>query len=125
MGNVVSTEFLDRFADAWNRHDTEAIVAMMTPDCSMFLSGGPDPDGRKVVGREAVAAAIREAFAAMTDARWNDPVHFIAGDRGVTQWVFTATRPDGTKARAVGCDVFVFRDGLVHVKDSYRKQVGY
>ncbi len=49
----------------------------------------------------------------------------IDGDRGVTQWTFTATRPDGTKISSAGCDLFVFRDGLISVKDSYRKQATY
>ena len=32
---------LDAFADAWNRHDSDAIVSMMTEDCVMCLSAGP------------------------------------------------------------------------------------
>lgn len=121
----VTLQFLDRFADAWNRHDAEAIVSMMTPDCLMYLSAGPESDGRRLAGREAVRAATVEAFKALPDAQWVGAKHFIAGDRGVTQWTFTATRPDGTKIESIGCDVFMFRDGLIAVKDSYRKQVAY
>jgi hypothetical protein len=53
--------------------------------------------------------------------RWNDPTHFIAGDRGVTEWVMTADGPDG-RIEVQGCDVFTFRDGKVAVKTSYLKQ---
>lgn len=122
---AVTVEFLDKFADAWNRHDVEAIVSMMTPDCVMFLSGGPDADGRRLDGVDAVRSATADAFKGLPDAQWEEPKHFVAGDRGVTQWTFTATRPDGSRIRSVGCDVFLFRDGLIAVKDSYRKQVGY
>lgn len=36
----VTLEFLDEFADAWNRHDAEAILDKMTTDCVMQLSSG-------------------------------------------------------------------------------------
>ena len=41
MADTVTPEFLDAFADAWNRHDSDAIVSMMTEDCVMCLSAGP------------------------------------------------------------------------------------
>lgn len=125
MANEVTPAFLDRFADAWNHHDVEGILSMMTDDCVMYMSAGPDADGLKLSGKSAIRASIEQAFKGLPDARWNGATHFIAGDRGVTQWTFTATRPDGSKIRSVGCDVFVFRDGLVAVKDSYRKQTTY
>lgn len=125
MAGSVTPEFLDRFADAWNRHDTDAILSMMTSDCIMCLSAGPDTDGRRLVGPEAVRAATVEAFKGLPDAQWNGATHFIDGDRGVTQWTFTATRPDGTKIKSAGCDLFEFRNGLIAVKDSYRKQGTY
>jgi ketosteroid isomerase-like protein len=58
---------------------------------------------------------------AFPDAQWNDPRHFVAGDRGVSEWRFTGTRSDGTRVEVNGCDVFTFRDGKIHVKDSFRK----
>jgi hypothetical protein len=41
MTKTVTVEFLDRFADAWNRHDIEEIVSMMTPNGIMYASAGP------------------------------------------------------------------------------------
>lgn len=125
MDNIVTSEFLDRFADAWNRHDADAILAMMTHDCIMLLSAGSDPDGRRLMGPEAVRTATVELFQSLPDAQWSEATHFISGDRGVTQWIFTAVRPDGTKIKSVGCDLFEFRNGLIAVKDSYRKQSVY
>ena len=125
MSSNVTREFLDRYADAWNRHDPDAILSMMTSDCVMCLSAGPDTEGRRLVGPEAVRAAMVEAFKTLPDAQWNVATHFVDGDRGVTQWTFTATRPDGTKISSAGCDLFAFRDGLISVKDSYRKQATY
>ena len=46
---------------------------------------------------------------------------FVCGQRGVSEWTFTGTRPDGTRVEAHGCDLFTFRDGKIALKNSYRK----
>jgi steroid delta-isomerase-like uncharacterized protein len=120
--STVSVSFLDAFADAWNRHDTDAILAMMTPDCVFESSRGPDVKGTVYTGQQQVRRAVDEVFATFPDAQWSHPTHFIAADRGVSEWVFTATGPDGTRVEVQGCDVFTFRGGKIAVKNSYRKQ---
>ena len=119
---AVTTAFLDAFAAAWNRHDTDAILSMMTEDCIFEASRGPDAKGTVYQGRSAVREGIEEVFRTFPDARWIGPKHFIAGDRGVSEWLFTATGPDGKAVEVQGCDVFTFRNGLIAVKNSYRKQ---
>ncbi len=121
-GSAVSTASLDAFAEAWNRHDTNAILSMMTPDCVFEGSRGSSVKGTVYTGQEEVRRGVNEVFATFPDARWNNPTHFIAGNRGVTEWVFTATGPDGGQVEVQGCDVFTFRDGKIAVKNSYRKQ---
>ena len=118
----VTFAFLDVFAEAWNRHDTDAILAAMTPDCVFQTSMGPDACGTEYVGQDAVRQGILAVFESFPDARWNEARHFIAGHRGVTEWTFTATRRDGMRVEVTGCDVFTFRDGKIAVKNSYRKQ---
>jgi hypothetical protein len=54
--------FLDVFADAWNRHDVDAIIFAMTPDCVFEASMGPDIKGARHVGREQVRAAVEAVF---------------------------------------------------------------
>jgi hypothetical protein len=77
------------------------------------------------MGRQELQIDIAEILEAMPDAQWNGAKHFIAGDRGMTEWVFTATRPEGSKVELPGCDVFTFRDALIAVKNSFRKQSTY
>jgi ketosteroid isomerase-like protein len=113
---------LDVFAAAWNRHDTDAILSMMTEDCIFEASRGPDVKGTVYTGQGEVRGGIEEVFATFRDAQWSGPTHFVAGNRGVTEWVFTATGPDGARVEVQGCDVFTFRDGKIAVKNSYRKQ---
>jgi steroid delta-isomerase-like uncharacterized protein len=114
-------DLLDRFAAAWNRHDLDALMSMMTADCVFAASAGPDVDGERSEGADAVRAAFAAVFHAFPDAQWADARHFIAGDRGVSEWTFTGTRRDGARVEVRGCDLFTFRDGRIAVKNSYRK----
>jgi steroid delta-isomerase-like uncharacterized protein len=117
----VTTDILDAFAEAFNRHDADGIMALMTDDCVFEASAGPEICGTRYDGRAAVRAGFAEVFATFRDAQWGNARHFIAGNRGVSEWTFTGTRVDGTRVEVHGCDVFTFRDGKIAVKDSYRK----
>ena len=112
---------LDRFAEAWNRHDLDALMAMMTDDCVFQASAGPDVDGKRSEGQAAVRAAYADVFETFPDAHWGDARHFVAGDRGVSEWTFTGTREDGTRVEVTGCDLFTLSDGKIAIKNSYRK----
>ena len=112
---------LDRFAEAWNRHDLDALMSMMTDDGVFEASAGPQVDGQRSEGTQAVRAAFAAVFDAFHDAHWASARHFIAGDRGVSEWTFTGTHKDGNRVEVTGCDLFTFRDGKILIKNSYRK----
>jgi steroid delta-isomerase-like uncharacterized protein len=114
-------EVLQAFADAWNRHDVDALMSFMSDDCAFEASAGPDICGTRAVGPAAVRAAYAEVFATFPDAHWGDARHFVCGDRGVSEWTFTGTRGDGTRVEVRGCDLFTFRGGKIALKNSYRK----
>ena len=114
-------ELLERFADAWNRHDLDALMSMMTDDCVFEASAGPDVNGQRSEGRDAVRAAYAAVFETFPDAHWGNPRHAVFGDRGVSQWTFTGTQRDGRRVEVTGCDLFTLRDGRIAVKNSYRK----
>lgn len=117
----VTVETLQAFAEAFNRHDLDAIMSFMTDDCVFDASAGPEVCGSRHAGAEAVRAAFAEVMATFPDAHWGGACHFVQGNRGVSHWIFTGTRADGTRVEVRGCDVFTFRDGRIAVKDSYRK----
>lgn len=117
----VTVEALQDFADAWNRHDVDALMSFMTDDCVFEASAGPDVCGTRYVGREAVRAGFAEVWETFPDAHWGAARHFVVGVRGISEWTFTGTRADGTRVDVHGCDVFTFRDGKIALKDSYRK----
>jgi len=117
----LTEEFLQSFADAFNAHDINAIMFHMTDDCVFEASAGPDFDGEKFTGQKQVREAFEEVFKSFPDARWSNARHFISGNRGFTEWIFTGTKSDGTKVEVTGCDLFTFRDGKIVIKNSYRK----
>jgi len=118
---AVTTDFLQAFAEAWNRHDIEALMSFMTEDCVFESSAGPDACGTRHAGREAVRAGFAEVWAVFPDAHWGNARHFVQGNRGVSEWTFTGTRAAGSRMEVHGCDLFTFRDGKIALKDSYRK----
>ena len=112
---------LESFADAWNRHDVDAIMSMMTEDGVFEASKGNDVNGERHVGRQAVRAAFAAVFAEYPDAHWGNARHFVNGDRGVSEWTFTGPLEDGKRVEVNGCDLLTFRNGLIAVKNSFRK----
>jgi len=117
----VTVQMLERFGDAWNRHDVDAIMSFMDDACVFETTAGPEPCGKRYEGREPVRQAFARVFAMFPDARFGDARHFVAGERGLSEWRFTGTR-DGVKVEVDGCDVFTFRNGKIAVKSSYFKQ---
>ena len=84
---------------------------------------GPDPWGRRFTGKAEVRKALASRFAGIPDVHYGDDQHWVAGDRGVSEWELTGTTPDGRRVRVRGCDLFQFRDGKIVRKDSYWKIV--
>jgi ketosteroid isomerase-like protein len=111
--------FFDR---GWNRHDVEVLMTFMTDDCIFESAAGPDACGTRYEGRERVREAFARILAAIPDVRFVDPRHVVAGDRGVSEWIFTGTAADGTKLELNGCDLFTFRNDKIAVKTSYLKK---
>ena len=112
---------LHEFGEAFNRHDLDVLMALMTDDCVFDASAGESVDGERHHGPRAVGEAFAAVFAQFPDAQWRDARHFVAGDRGLSEWTFTGTRSDGTRVEVRGCDVFTLRDGKIAIKDSFRK----
>ena len=119
----VTTETLQAIADAFNRHDLDAIMGFFAEDAVFESPRGPDAWGRRFVGREQVREGLAARFAGIPDVHYGDDVHWVSGDRGVSEWTLTGTTTDGDELRLRGCDLWTFRNGEVVKKDSYWKIV--
>jgi ketosteroid isomerase-like protein len=105
----------------FDAHDLDRIMAHFVDDCVFEAPRGSDPFGRRVVGKEAVRAAFADRFAGIPDVRYTEDSHFVAGERGVSEWLLTGTTTDGQRIEVRGCDIWTFRGDKIAVKNSFWK----
>jgi ketosteroid isomerase-like protein len=114
---------LAQILDGFNRHDLDAIMAHFADDCVFETPRGPDPWGRRFVGRDAVASGLRARFEGIPDVSYEGNGDFVAGERGVSEWTLRGTTLDGERLEVRGCDLWTFRGDRIVRKDSYWKIV--
>jgi ketosteroid isomerase-like protein len=110
---------IERFNEAFNRHDVDAIMALMTEDC-IFDDTRPAPDGTIHRGADAVRARWVAFFERSPHARFETEDIFACADRATVRWTYRWIR-DGVAGHVRGVDVFRVRDGRVAEKRSYVK----
>ena len=83
---------IERYNEAWNAHDLDAIVALHAP--GMVFENWPDLTfrGRRLYVRDGIV---------------------------VSEWTATATDGEGRRLEWDGVDLFPFEDGLIARKDVY------
>jgi ketosteroid isomerase-like protein len=110
---------VDRFNEAFNRHDADTLGALLTDD-TVFEDTSPAPDGRRVVGKAAVVQFWREWFARNPDAHFDAEEIIVSGDRAVVLWIYRKVR-NGQPWHIRGVDVFAVRNNKVAAKLAYVK----
>jgi ketosteroid isomerase-like protein len=121
----MKTTDLEAFFDnGWNKHDVDVLMTFMADGCVFESASGPEACGTRHEGRDRVRAAFARIFSAFPDVRFVDVRHVVAGDRGVSEWIFKGTAADGGKVEVNGCDLFTFREGKIALKSSYLKNRG-
>lgn len=117
----VRVKLLEDYGNSWNQHKVDDIMAMMTDDCVFEASGGGFVNGEQFTGQASVRASFQAVFKKFPDAHWANARHSVNGNRGISEWTFTGTLTDGRRVEVNGCDLFIFRDNKIAVKNSYRK----
>jgi len=110
-----TAETVAAFNEAFGRHDVDAVMALMTDDCT-FENTLPVPDGERVVGQGAMRAFWERFFNDSPNARFETEEMVAAGDRATVRWRF-----DWGSGHVRGIDLFKVRDGKVAEKLSYVK----
>ena len=112
---------VQRFCELFNRHDLDAVMAMMTDDC--LMEGlTPYPDGARYEGKATVRARWEEVFQTYPDLLYESEDMFAIGDRCTLRWVAQLTGKDGNRERYRGVDIFRVRDGKIAEKLVYTKR---
>lgn len=115
-------ETLEAILDGFNAHDLDAIMSHFADDCVFESPRGPDAWGRRFVGKPEVRRGLAARFEGIPDVSYDDGVHFVAGDRGVSEWTLRGTTLAGESIEVRGCDLWTFGpDGRIARKDSFWK----
>jgi ketosteroid isomerase-like protein len=115
-----TVDTVEKFNEAFNRHDVPAVMALMTDDC-LFDNTYPSPDGERFVGQDAVRGFWEEFFRSSPDARFTSEEMIAFGDRCIIRWRYDWTNTDGSLGHVRGVDVLKVRDGKVAEKLAYVK----
>ena len=106
---------------AFDEHDLDGIMAHFADDAVFEAPRGPEPWGRRFVGRDEVRKAFAGRFSGIPDIRYKDDEHIVDGDRGASEWTLSGTATTGERIEVRGCDLWTFREGKVVKKDSFWK----
>ena len=108
-------KLIERYNDAWNRQDVDAIVAMHTPDMVFHNHTA----GERVEG-DAVRGHIAGIFASWPGMTFQSRSLYVREGLVVQEW--TATGPHAESGRSAtwdGMDILPARDGRFARKDVY------
>ena len=110
--NVI--ELIERYNDAWNRQDLDAIHALHHPE----IVFDNHTAGERAEGAEAVRAHIGRIFENNPTMRFTTRSLQAGDDFAVCEWTLSVVK-DARTLEWEGIDVFPIRDGLIARKDVY------
>jgi taurine dehydrogenase small subunit len=105
---------IERYNDAWNAHDVDAILAFHAP--GMVFEN--HTAGDRVEGA-AVGPHIAGIFKRSPDLHFTGRRLYARDGLVVSEWTATATNRAGQRVEWDGIDVFPFEGGLILRKDVY------
>jgi ketosteroid isomerase-like protein len=105
---------IERYNDAWNAHDLDAITALHAP--GMVFAN--HTAGETVEG-EAVRDHIGRIFDNWPDLAFRNRRLYVREGLVVSEWTASATDGEGRRLEWDGVDVFPFENGLILRKDVY------
>jgi ketosteroid isomerase-like protein len=118
-----SIELMLEINAAFNARDVDRIASFFADDATFYMARGPEPCGRRVHGKAAIAKVLADRFKVIQDMRWDHIDHWVAGNRAVSVWIVTGRSADGELLNYQGCDIYEFRGDKILNKDTYWKLV--
>lgn len=120
----IDIAYLREIVDAFNRRDTAAIGRYFAPNGRFLTARGKTERGNEFVGPAAISQYLADRFKLIPDMGWHDEVHFVSGNRALSEWTVRGTHVNGEKLAMRGCDIWEFDDdGKILVKDTFWKTV--
>jgi limonene-1,2-epoxide hydrolase len=107
---------IERFNEAFNRHDLDTVLQLMTDDIVF-----ENTSNGRFEGQVAVRGVLSRAFEILALGWFETEEMFACEDRCVVRWVYTFNREDPTRENVRGVDLFRVRNAKVAEKLSYVK----
>jgi ketosteroid isomerase-like protein len=114
-------EILRDIAAGFDTHDLDRILKHFADDAVFESPRGPERWGQRFEGIEAIRDAFAARFSGIPDVRYQEDEHFVAGERGASEWTLHGTTTDGQRLEIRGCDLWTFRGDRIIRKDSFWK----
>ena len=115
-----TTRVVLEFNDAFNRHDVEGMMRLMSDDC-VFENTSPAPDGTAYIGKADVTRFWQQFFRESPDARIDVEEIVGSGERCFVRWTYRWVDRAGKEGHVRGVDIFHVRQGTIREKLSYVK----
>ncbi|MFF3668181.1 nuclear transport factor 2 family protein [Microtetraspora malaysiensis] len=120
MSERTTADVIDRFNQAFVRHDPSVLADLIGDDCVMEAIQ-PAPDGARYVGRES-CLAFWQALAEDRTTQFEPEEVVVAGDRATIRWRYRFG--DGPADSVRGVNLMRLRDGLIVEALGYSKTAG-
>jgi ketosteroid isomerase-like protein len=114
-------DLLRDIAAGFDTHDLDRILEHFANDAVFESPRGPEAHGQRFVGIDAIRGAFAARFSTIPDVRYQEDDHFVAGDRGASEWTLRGTTTDGERLEIRGCDLWTFEGDRIVKKDSFWK----
>jgi ketosteroid isomerase-like protein len=108
MSDDVTAKVIERYQQAFRRHDPSLLDGLIADDC-VLENSQPRPNGARYVGAEALA--FWKQVAATENNNFETEEVIIAGDRAITRWTLRWGPREEDSIR--GCNVMRVRDGQI------------
>lgn len=116
----MSLALMTRFGEHWSARDVDGCMDCFSDDAVYAAAIGPEP-GMTYLGKPVIRAKLAEMFADTTISPLQCRRFFPHGEVGLMEWSIDKRMPDGATKTIRGLDLYEFSDGLIILKDSYRK----
>ncbi len=110
---------IEKFNAAFNQHDVDAVMNLMTLNC-LFESTNPPPDGLRVEGALEMRVFWKKFFDGNPDAFFETEEMLVTANRCIVRWIYRKTK-DGNPWYLRGVDIFKVENGKVAEKLAYVK----
>ena len=104
-----TSEVIQQFNDAFQRHDPALLVGLIAEDC-VLENTQPAPNGSRHVGREA-CLALWQGIATTPGTHFDLEEVFIAGERAIIRWRLWWGEGESNSVR--GVNLMRVREGLI------------